>query len=1046
MTARSHDLRPPVAIDRTNLDPHRRPTAFRGDAGALAAELSSRLRGEVRFDAGSRALYATDASNYRQVPIGVVMPCDKDDVLETLAACRRHGAPILSRGGGTSLAGQCCNVAVVMDFSKYIHRILAVDPDRRTAVVEPGAILDRLRATAAPHGLTFGPDPATHSHCTLGGMIGNDSCGVHSVMAAFEGEGARTADQVDELEIVTYDGLRMRVGKTSEDELSRSCAAGGRTGQIYRDLAQLRDRYAERIRQRFPNIPRRVSGYNLPYLLPENGFHVARALVGSESTCVTVLEATLRLIPNPKARSLVVAGFESIAAAADRVPSVMKHRPIGLEGMDDRLVEDMRSVGLHPRNLKLLPHGTGWLLIELGGDSKQESDAKARKLIGDLKRHGALDAKLYDDPRQEEQIWKIRESGLGATAHVPQKPLTWPGWEDSAVPPEKMGDYLRRLRKLMDRFGYGGDFYGHFGQGCLHTRIDFDLETEPGIDRYRAFVYEAADLVVSLGGSLSGEHGDGQARAELLPKMFGPDLIEAFREFKRIWDPEGRMNPGKVVDAHSISDDLRLGPHYEPAELATQFRYREDKGSFGRALLRCVGVGKCRREEGGTMCPSFRVTRDEEHSTRGRARMLFEMLRGDAIQTGWRSREVRDALDLCLSCKGCKSDCPVNVDMATYKAEFLSHHYAGRLRPRSAYAFGLISWWARAGSLFPGLVNLTTRTPPLSRLTHALADVDSRREIPLFAGETFREWFRRTRHGSRGEGPQKRSELRPRGRVLLWPDTFNDHFHPGTARAATEVLEAAGFEVVIPRRRLCCGRPLYDYGMLDLARSFLRRTLDVLREELRAGTPVAVLEPSCAAVFRDELTGLLPDDEDAKRLNRQTVLLSELLAARAPDWSPGTVSGRAILQTHCHQKSVMSVREERDLLARLGLELEEPEPGCCGMAGGFGFESKHCDVSLAIGGQALIPAVRDARSDTLIVADGFSCREQIRQETGREGLHLAEVMHLALQKPEPGLAAFPEGAYRERAPRRPSARGTAVVAAGAAAVLLAAAWHRRGNR
>ncbi len=1046
MSTRFRDPRPSVDVDPTNLTAPGRRKEFTGDAPALAEELSRRVRGEVRFDRGSRALYATDASNYRQVPIGVVVPRDRDDVLETIAACRRHGAPILSRGGGTSLAGQCCNAAVILDMSRHLDRILSVDPDRRIAVVEPGVVLDDLRAAAAPHGLTFGPDPATHTHCTLGGMIGNDSCGVHSVMAAFEGDGARTADQVDALEIATYDGLRMRVGKCSEEELARLGAEAGRSGQIYRDLATLRDRYGAAIRERYPAIPRRVSGYNLPDLLPEKGFHVARSLVGSESTCVTVLEATLRLIPNPKARSLVVAGFRSVAAAADRVPAVMKHRPIGLEGMDDRLINDMRSVGLHPQNLKLLPDGTGWLLIEFGGDSKEESDARARKLIQELRRHGALDAKLYDDPQQEKQIWKVRESGLGATAHVPQKPLTWPGWEDSAVPPEKMGDYLRRLRKLLDRYGYEGDFYGHFGQGCLHTRIDFDLESGPGIDRYRAFVYEAADLVVSLGGSLSGEHGDGQARAELLPKMFGPELIEAFREFKRIWDPDGRMNPGKVVDAYSISDNLRLGPNYRPAELATHFRYPEDKGSFGRALLRCVGVGKCRREEGGTMCPSFRVTRDEEHSTRGRARLLFEMLRGDAVQTGWRSREVRDALDLCLSCKGCKSDCPVNVDMATYKAEFLSHHYAGRLRPRSAYAFGLISWWARAGALFPGLVNLATRTPPLSRFAHALADVDPRREIPLFAAQTFRDWFRKTRRGSGGERSRKGPGRHLRGRVLLWPDTFNDHFHPGTARAATEVLEAAGFEVDVPRGRLCCGRPLYDYGMLDLARSFLRRTLDGLREELRAGTLLVVLEPSCAAVFRDELTGLLPDDEDAKRLSRQTVLLSELLAARAPEWSPGRLSRRAILQTHCHQKSVLSVQEERDLLERLGLELEEPESGCCGMAGGFGFERKHCDVSLAIGEQALIPAVREARSDTLIVADGFSCREQIRQETGREGLHLAEVLHLTLRRPKPGLAAFPESAYRERAPRRPSARATALVAGGAAAVLLAAAWDRRRRR
>ncbi|MDQ6892303.1 MAG: FAD-binding oxidoreductase [Acidobacteriota bacterium] len=1044
MSSHTHEPRPAAVVDRGNL---RRPVPFGGDAGGLAEELSRRVEGEVRFDTGSRALYATDASNYRQVPIGVVLPRSKEDVLETIAACRRYGAPILSRGGGTSLAGQCCNVAVILDMSKYMNRVLSIDPDRRIAVVEPGVVLDALRAAAAPHGLTFGPDPATHSHCTLGGMIGNDSCGVHSVMAAFEGEGARTADQVVELDVATYDGVRMRVGKTSEEEISRLCSTSGRVGEIYSGLARLRDRFAGQIREKYPDIPRRVSGYNLPYLLAEKGFHVARALVGSESTCVTVLEATLRLVPNPKARTLVVVGFDSVATAADHTPEVMKLRPIGLEGMDDRLVNDMRAVGLHPRDLKLLPDGTGWLLIEFGGDSKEESDAKGRKAIRILKRRGALDARLYDDAKEEEQIWKVRESGLGATAHVPQKPLTWPGWEDSAVPPEKMGDYLRELRKLLDRHGFDGDFYGHFGQGCLHTRIDFDLETRPGIDRYRAFIYEAADLVVSLGGSLSGEHGDGQARAELLPKMFGPELVDAFRQFKKIWDPDGRMNPGKVVDAYSVSDNLRLGPEFQPPELSTRFRYPEDKGSFGRALLRCVGVGKCRRTEGGTMCPSYRVTRDELHSTRGRARMLFEMLRGDSIQSGWRSREVRDALDLCLSCKGCKSDCPVNVDMATYKAEFLSHYYAGRIRPRSAYAFGLIAWWAGIGSHVPGLVNWLTQSRILSPIVHALGDVDPRRTIPLFAAEPFRAWFHRTRRGAEG-ARAKRRRTRPefRGRVLLWPDTFNDHFHPGTARAATEVLEAAGFDVDIPRRRLCCGRPLYDYGMLDLARFLLRETISVLRQELRAGTSIVVLEPSCASVFRDELKELLPDDEDAKRLARQTVLLSELLAGKAEGWSAGRLSGRAILQTHCHQKSVLSVEEDRKLLADLGLDLDEPESGCCGMAGGFGFEKKHCDVSLAIGEQALLPAVRDAKSDTLIVADGFSCREQIAQDTGREALHLAEVLHLALRKPETSLTAFPEADYRERAPRRPGTATIAVFAAGAAALLAAAAWNRWRKR
>ncbi len=1029
-----------VPIDQTNL--HAKPFEFLGNAPDLARELSRRIRGEVRFDTGSRALYATDASNYRQVPIGVVLPADSQDVIETIAVCRRHGAPILSRGGGTSLAGQCCNAAVVMDMSKYMNRVISIDPDRRLAVVEPGAILDDLRSAAGPHGLTFGPDPATHAHCTLGGMIGNDSCGVHSVLAALEGEGPRTADQIIELEIATYDGLRMRVGKTSDEELAGIIAAGGRRAEIYRDLALLRERYAAMIRERYPDIPRRVSGYNLPYLLPEKGFHVARALAGSEGTCVTVLEATLRLLPNPRARTLVVVGFESVFAAADHVPEVMKHRPIGLEGMDDRLVNDMKAIGLYPRDSKLLPEGGGWLVVEFGGDSREESGGKAVELVAEMKRSGALDARIYNDPKEVEQVWKVRESALGATAHVPQKPLTWEGWEDSAVAPEKLGGYLRDLRRLMERHAYQGDFYGHFGQGCLHVRINFDLATKPGIDAYRAFLYEAADLVVSYGGSLSGEHGDGQSRAELLPKMFGPELIEAFREFKRIWDPDGRMNPGKVVDAYSVSENLRLGAGYGPPAERTHFRYREDKGSFGRAVLRCVGVGKCRRLEGGTMCPSFRVTRDEEHSTRGRARLLFEMLRGDAITDGWRSREVRDALDLCLSCKGCKKDCPVNVDMAAYKAEFLSRYYAGRLRPRSAYAFGLIPWWARIGSLSPGLANFLTQTPGLARLARAAVGASSQRRLPPLAAETFRSWFKRTRVGLGSRVPSPES----RPRVLLWPDTFNDHFHPGTARAALEVLEAAGFTVDIPRRPVCCGRPLYDYGMLDLARRFLRNAVTELRDELRSGTLLVALEPSCATVFRDELAEILPDDEDARRLSKQTVLLSELLAEKATGWSPGRLPGRAILQTHCHQKSVLSVEEEKQLLSDLGLETAEPEAGCCGMAGAFGFEKEHRDVSVAIGEQALLPAVRDAPSDTLILADGFSCREQIRQETGREALHLAEVLHLALRRPGKPPGPFPEAAYRERVTRRPSIGTVALLAAGAAAAGLLAMAGQKGRR
>src|SRR4051812_10568602 len=882
----------------------------------LATDLRRAIRGEVRFDSGSRALYATDASNYRQVPIGVVVPRDADDVVAAVDVCHRHGAPVLSRGGGTSLAGQCCNVAVVMDMSKYFNQVLEVDASRRVARVQPGVVLDTLRRAAGAHGLTFGPDPATHNHCTLGGMLGNNSCGAHAVMAQFYGPGARTSDNTLRLEVLTYDGLRMWVGSTPDAELDAIIAAGGRRGEIYRALRELRDRHADAIRTRYPKIPRRVSGYNLDDLLPERGFNVARALVGTESTCVTILQAELTLIDDPPARSLLVLGYSDVYAAGDHVPDLLAFKPIALEGIDDRLIDDMKSAGIHPENARLLPEGKGWLLAEFGGDSKAGSDARAREAMAALKkRRDAPSMLLYDDPVKEALLWKIRESGLGATAHVPNAPVTWEGWEDSAVPPDRVGSYLRDLRALFDRYGYACALYGHFGQGRIHTRIDFDLQSAPGIEKYKAFMDEATSLVVSYGGSFSGEHGDGQSKAQFLPKMFGDELVSAFRSFKTIWDPAGKMNPGKIVDPYRIDENLRLGASYTPPQPATFFSFANDRRSFAFATTRCVGVGECRRDEGGTMCPSYRVTREEAHSTRGRAHLLFEMLEGDPLTGGWRDEHVREALDLCLACKGCRSDCPVHVDMATYKAEFLSHYYDGRLRPRSAYAMGLIQRWARIGSALPSLVNTLTHAPVVAPVLKWLGGVAQDRDVPRFATRTFVDWFRS--RGARGRSPHAAG----RRRVVLWPDTFNNHFHPATAIAATEVLEAAGCEVVVPRQSMCCGRPLYDYGWLTEAKRMLREVMRGLQSHILAGTPIVVLEPSCLAVFRDELVNLFPDDEDARRLSSNTFLLSEYLRRHVPDFRP-PLHRRVMLHGHCHHKAIATLADEEALLKDMGADLE----------------------------------------------------------------------------------------------------------------------------
>ena len=951
------------------------------DLRALEQQLRKTISGEVRFDHGSRALYATDGSNYRQVPLGVVIPRTIDDVVETVRACHAHGAPVLPRGGGTSLAGQCCNVAVVMDMTKYLHRIIEIDPGSRTARVQPGTVLDDLRDAAEQHHLTFAPDPSTHTHNTLGGMIGNNSCGVHSVM------GGKTSENVIELEVLTYDGLRMKVGATCDKQFEQIIREGGRRGEIYAGLRRLRDRHVDEIRRRYPPIPRRVSGYNLDELLPENEFNVARALVGSEGTCVTILEATVRLVDSPPARSLLVLGYPDVYAAGDHVPDILEHHPIGLEGIDDRLIEDMKAIGLHPDDITLLPAGGGWLLVEFGGNDRKQSHGHAQACMATLKRSANPPSmKLFDDAREEQLIWKVRESGLGATAHVPNKAITWEGWEDAAVPPHKVGAYLRDFRKLLERHGYACDLYGHFGQGCIHTRIDFDLETHAGIETFMRFLNDAADLVVRYGGSLSGEHGDGQSKALMLPKMFGAELIHAFREFKSIWDPLGKMNPGKVVDPYRPDENLRLGVNYKPREVVTHFKYPKDAGNFGRVMLRCVGIGNCRQEHSQTMCPSYRVTREEKHSTRGRARLLFEMMHGDVLKGGWREEAVKDALDLCLACKGCKGDCPVNVDMATYKAEFLAHYYEGRARPRHAYAFGYIDRWAHLASKAPALVNFMTHANGLGDIAKRIAGMPREREVPRFAAETFTHWFRRR---------VRVNETRPP--VMLWPDTFNNYFHPQTARAAVEVLEAAQFQVRVPATRLCCGRPLYDFGLLDEAKRYLRKILATLEAEINAGMLFVMLEPACAAVFRDELMNLLPGDEVAKRLSRQTLFFSEFIDRYAADLPLTRLKQHAVVHAHCHEKALLGRESRKAALEKTGLEFQMLDSGCCGMAGSFGFEKDKYEVSKQIGELVLLPAVRSAAAENLIISDGFSCREQIAQLSGRHALHTAEVLQMSLR-------------------------------------------------
>jgi FAD/FMN-containing dehydrogenase/Fe-S oxidoreductase len=932
------------------------------DRGRIARELGMAIDGEVRFDPGARAMYANDASIYRQVPIGVVIPRHAGDVISALAVCREHDVPVLARGCGTGLSGQSVNAAVMFDFSKYMRTITGIDSTARTATVQPGVICDELRNAAAPYGLTWAVDPATHSRCTFGGMIGNNSCGTHSIM------GGKTVDNVIELDVLTYEGDRMtvRAGPDGLDPDRR---------ERLEDLAR---RYAPLIRERYPDIPRRVSGYNLDELLPEKSFNVARALVGTESTCVLMLEAKVRLLPSPRKHALLVIGYHDAPDAADHVPELLGGDGlIGLEGFDHAVIDNIRKHGEHPVGVDELPDGGAWLLAEYGGESQQEADHNAEQARKALT---GGNTKLFKDPRHETEVWEIRRSGCEYT-RIPGEHSGLAGWEDAAVSPERLGAYLRAWCRLLDKHGYTSVLFGHFGQGCVHSRQNLDLESVEGIETFRRFIDEAGDLVLSFGGSLSGEHGDGQLRANQLGKMFGTELTGAFAEFKRIWDPRNRMNPGKVVAPYQPDQNLAWGTDYRPRQVTTHFAYPEDEHGFADAANRCFGIGLCRRTEGGTMCPSFMVTREEMHSTRGRARLLFEMMSGVLQGNGWRDPHVKEALDLCLACKGCKGDCPVSVDMATYKAEFLAHYYHLRLRPRQAYALGLIPVWARLASHSPGLVNAALHAPLAGRAGKLLAGVAAARSAPEFSGVTFREWFR----GHEPASGQGKTE------VLLWPDTFTNYFTPEVGITAVSVLESAGYRVSIPGPVLCCGRPLYDYGMLPTAKRWLKQIIAELREPVSEGIQVIGLEPSCVAVFRDELVNLFPDDLDARRLSQASLTLGEFLTRIG--YEPPRRDGRAIVQVHCHHGAVLGYDAERELLERTGLELEFPDSGCCGMAGSFGYErGQRYDVSMACGERVILPAVRDSDPDTLIIADGFSCREQIEQATGRKPVHVAQLL------------------------------------------------------
>ncbi len=950
-------------------------TAPAGGATAPSPrDLAAALRGaglsEVDDSARRRAEYSADASNYRIVPSVVVFPRHVEEAAAALDVAIRFGVPVTSRGGGTSIAGNAVGSGLVLDFSRHVNRVRSVDPQARTAVVEPGAILDDVTAAAAGHGLRFGPDPSTHSRASIGGSIGNNSCGSRALRYG------RTADNVVSLDVLTASGERLAAQRLGRDGL----AAAGTIGTA---LDTVIAAHLGMIRTEFGRFTRQVSGYSLEHLLPENGTDLAKFLVGTEGTLGMILGATVRLVQSPKAVALAVLGYPDMPAAADATPGLLPHRPVAIEGMDARLVEVFRA-RRGASAVPGLPRGESWLFVETAGETGAEARAAAERLIADA---DCLDA-LVVAGGPARALWRIREDGAGLGGRTPAGAPAWPGWEDAAVPPQHLGSYLRDFSALMAEHDLDGLTYGHFGDGCVHIRIDFPFSTAP--DRYRKFAVAAAQLVGKYGGSMSGEHGDGRARSELLPFMYSPEAIDTMAAVKAVFDPGNVFNPGVLVDPAPLDADLRV-PQARPLRTGLGFAYPHDGGDLSVAVHRCVGVGKCRADTsavkgagevgGGVMCPSYLATRDEKDSTRGRSRVLQELANGTLVKD-FRSAEVAESLDLCLSCKGCSSDCPAGVDMAAYKAEVLYQRYRRRLRPPAHYSLGWLPRWARLASRTPGLANAALRHPALAALAKRLGGIDARRPLPQFAAQSFREWF--ASHPAQA-GPA----------VLLWVDTFTDYFTPEVGQAAVRVLEAAGYAVQITGQPVCCGLTWISTGQLDGARRQLRRSLQALEPAVRAGTPIVGLEPSCTAVLRGEVTELLPADPRARQVRAATRTLAELLTG-TQTWTPPDLAGlRAVAQPHCHHHAVMGWHTDSALLASAGAEVIAVG-GCCGLAGNFGVERGHYEVSQAVAETALLPAVRNAR-DAVVLADGFSCRTQLDQLAHVSGTHLAQLLASRLE-------------------------------------------------
>ncbi len=966
-------------------EPPRAPHRHGGDAAASSAavrDVVAQLRAaglsDVRADTLTRGLYSTDASIYRIVPRVVVCPRDVEEIAATLAVARDTGTPLTARAGGTSIAGNAIGTGIVLDVSRHLGRVLEIDAEAGTARVQPGTVHSTLQRQVLPLGWRFGPDPSSHTRCGIAGMIGNNACGNRAV-----GYG-RTSDNIVALCGLTGRGAAFTAttgigGATpsltgSPEALAVAAAA---RAAVEADLACARTEFAR--------FGRQVSGYAVEHLLPERGGDIGRFLVGSEGTLALVTEATVRLVTDPPATVLVVLGYADFAAAGDAAPHVRRPEVVAAEGIDRRIVDVVVATS-GAAAVPELPRGGSWLMVEVVGDSPGQAQSRAQTLVREVE---ALDHRIVTDAAAARALWRIREDGAGLSGRSPAGRPAHAGWEDAAVPPERLGDYLRAFDALLTQHGLTTLPYGHFGDGCLHARIDFPLDAPGGRAAYRSFMLDAADLVAAHGGSLSGEHGDGRARGELLPRMYSPTAMALFGRLKAAFDPDNLLNPGVIVDPDPTDAHLRI-PAAPPVRASLAFAYRADEGDFSQAVHRCTGVGKCRADgPSGVMCPSYRATREEKDSTRGRARVLEEMINGSLITGGWRAPEVHDALDLCLACKGCASDCPTGIDMATYKSEVLHQAYRRRVRPRSHYTLGWLPRWTRLASRMPTIANLALNLPGLKPIAMAAAGVDARRGLPRFARTTFRARAAQSGvpTGVPALGADTPGAATP---ALIFVDSFSDAFDPAVGEATVAVLRRAGYAPRYTGESVCCGLTWITTGQLDAAKRILARTIDQLYPAALAGVPIVGLEPSCTAVLRHDAVELLGSDT-ARVVAAATRTLAEVLADTPGYEPPALRDVEVVAQPHCHHHAVLGWSADEALLRRAGARVTRLG-GCCGLAGNFGVERGHYEVSIAVAQDQLLPAVSAAGPDTVILADGFSCRTQLADLAPRRGIHLAQLL------------------------------------------------------